>query len=261
MSITRRYQLVSASRVILGPKVTQFVHHRELEVTFGAFGATSKQFKVRVVRQHVEGAGLLHRFTEDLEATQSRLHLDYHPTTGAVKVMNHPAILRGWNDGTHDELRERYQMRGGPQMVAAADKLLHDPAAFEASLIGYNHLRTLLNPHVKYQDDLRPLRLPGFFGSGIDLCLTVETLSDPEGNLRASAIVDAENMDAPSLRRMVRDVAHAFDLRAGLRIEMEEVYEFTALNTPAQVDLFLKTDVADGYYVSESAHQLKMLEG
>lgn len=257
MSIQRRYQLASAGRVILGQKVTEFQHLKQIQVRFAEFSAQRKVMTYELLDQQLEGGGLVHEWGKDIDRLQQRLDLQYSPSAESVSVLNFTDIGRAWEANYREQLANKCTMRGGAEMVTATEKLLQDRNGYEAGLIGYNSLRTLLNPYVKGQADFRPLTLKNYFGSDIDLHLVIEAIDAPDGSLTATAKVDEEKQDMRALTDMMRAISHTIDLKVDLKVEMEEIYTYSALMVPESANLFLSVTVADGWYKSISAHQLQ----
>ena len=256
MRTTKQYKSVTASRVILVNKVTEHKLDRTIEVTYGAYTAEKKKLEYKLLGQQLAGGGLMHAWGSEMDKLQQTLQLIYTAEGNQVRVYNLPDIQQRWEDEFRGRLKKDYSMRGGKEMLEATDTLLADGPAFERNFLAYNAHRLLLHPYAAGTNMLHPFTLTNFFGSGIDLCLILEALAQPDGSVKVSATVDEDRQDMIALTHMVREITHAYNLLVDLQVEMEETHKFCAEGLPSEADCYLSVTAADGLYKVILAHQL-----
>ncbi len=250
------YQLITANRVLLGGKITEFRHFKLISVDFFELDNSIKQFNYKLINQKMEGTALIHSWIEDIEAFQDPLVMEYDFEKQDLSISNYKNLLQKWNYSTKSNLLKKYTMEGGRQMVSETEKTLFNKPEFEKQFIGYNGFRTLLNPYYQLQEGKDELTLLNFFGQDINLDLELNSELQEENTIVNTAQINSSKFDKRALTQMLRNITHTIDLKVEPQIDMEEIFIFNLDHSPKQVDLYLDVKVVDEFYQTTLAHQL-----
>ncbi len=250
------YHLITANRVVLGGKITEFRHFKLISVYFLELDGSTKKIDYKLINQKMEGTALIHSWMEDIEAFQGSLVLEYNFEKQQLSISNYKKLLRKWKHSTKSNLLEKYTMEGGREMVSETEKILFNRPEFEKQFLGYSSFRMLLNPYFQLNEGKSELTLLNFFGPDLNLDLVLSSELQEENTIVNTAQINTIKFDKSALTKMVRNITHTIDLRVDPQVDMEEIFIFNIDHSPKQVDLYLDVEVVDGFYQTTLAHQL-----
>ncbi|MFV0530776.1 MAG: hypothetical protein ACK5MD_04995 [Flavobacteriales bacterium] len=248
----------TASRVLLGEKVTEFKNAKLFSIHILEFNSNILHFEYKLLRHSTEGNAIIHKWIENIDEFQNRLIVHYNFDTKNISIKNLSDLQEHWKKSFKSLLKNKFPMKGGNVMVEETEKVLFNEKQFEKQFLGYTFLRAFLNglSNISTNSDLV---LEKYFGD-LDLILKLETEELNDNNtFKSTAKINEDLFDKKKLNKIIRDFTHTIDAKAELEIDMEEIYELDEDNFLKQADLYLDTSVISGFYHITNAHQVQQI--
>jgi len=265
---THFYQSVSANRTIMGKKIIQFVHEKKLALTLIEKDKENLLFEYKLIKQKMEGSGLIHEWAADMERLQEHLIIKTDDKGNFLELMNFEEIQGKWDKKTIKELKRKYtsHKEGINMLIDRTSLLLEDKKQLEESFKGYNLYRCFFQGYFDTHDAKEELELniKEYFGE-IDLPLIIQSTHlegetpDVAHQISNTAKLNKRSFKRHDFARMLKIVTDIFDIDATLTIDMEEKYRFTQDYFLKDAELFLQTHVNNWYSITNS-HVLKSID-
>lgn len=249
------YQSITANRVILGEKVTEFRHFRLFQLSLIEITDTHLLFNYFLLSQKMEATALIHQWIKDIERIQSHLLLQTDIYGNFLGIQNFPELQKLWNTEYKSYLQKKYKQEGAKEMIEQTEQLLNDKKRFEEQFSGYNFLRTFFHGYYN-QKEISPIKevsIKNYFGE-IDLNLIIQNNIENK-TLTNSAILNKNTFNQKAFTRLIRNITHTIDAKAELEVDLEEIFSFDQDNWIEEASLFLETSVPILYYII-TAHQI-----
>mgnify|MGYP003608701109 CR=1 FL=1 len=254
------YQSVTASRVILGDKITEYRHFRLFEFSLLEKTETEMIFKYLLINQQMEETALIHKWIADLEWVQNELVIKTDINGNFLSIENFKEIKRKWNDKFKTLLQNKYKQKGANEMINQTTLLLNDKQRFEEQFLGYSFLRTFFNGYYEKNEITETeLNLKGYFGE-VDLNAIIK--SDVENNedfkIQNTITINDQKFDKKAFTKLIRNITHTIDAKADLDIDLEEIFIYDKTGWIKEANMYLETSVQN-FYAIINAHQITKL--
>ena len=254
------YQSVTASRVILGDKITEYRHFRLFELSLLEKTDTEMIFKYLLTDQQMEDTALIHKWIADLEWVQSELVIRTDVNGNFLSIENLDKIKRIWNDKFKTLLQNKYRQKGANEMINQTTLLLNDKQRFEDQFLGYSFLRTFFNGYYEKNEITETeLNLKGYFGE-VDLNAIIKSDIEESEYLKIqnSIILNDQKFDKKAFTKLIRNITHTIDAKADLDIDLEEIFVYDKTGWIQEANMYLEASVQD-FYAIINAHQVTKL--
>lgn len=130
------YQSVSANRVILGEKITEFRHFRLFKLNCLKQTENSLIFEYILLDQKMEGTALIHQWTKDLELLQNRLLFKTDLYGNIISIENISELQNKWKSEFKSFLTKKYTQEGSRQLIENTEQILYNKQEFEQQFLG-----------------------------------------------------------------------------------------------------------------------------
>lgn len=247
----KHYLCTSASRTLLGEKISEFKNSKLFTIDF-IQEEDSVTIHYELVHHIIEGNAIIHRWIDVMDDFQNKLVLKYNYHAKEISLENYKDLKNKWNTGFKDKLRKNFIAEGASQMIEETEKLLNNKVSFQSQFNGYTLFRCFFNPIFKGIIADQELNLKGYLGSA-DLNLITKTESLGNHVFKNTATIDEGNI---AIKKVIRELTHSYTIKPTLAVDMEEIYELDKHNLPIKVDLYLDTNVISGFYNITNAHQV-----
>jgi len=264
---THIYEAVSANRTIMGNKIIQFVHEKKIALTLIEKDEKNLFFEYKLIKQKMEGSGLIHEWAADMEYLQEYLIIRTDKKGNFLEILNFEKIREKWDKKTIKELRRKYSSHkeGIKMLIERTSLILEDKIQFQESFKGYNLFRCFFQGYfgIHNEKEENTLNIKGYFGE-IDLPLIIQSTHHAEETTELAyqifntAKLNRKVFKRHDFARMLKIVTDIFDVDATLTIDMEEKYRFTSDCFLKEAELFLQTYVNDWYAITNT-HELKLI--
>ena len=252
------YQSVSANRVILGEKITEFRHFRLFKLNCLKQTENSLIFEYILLDQKMEGTALIHQWTKDLELLQNRLLFKTDLYGNIISIENISELQNKWKSEFKSFLTKKYTQEGSRQLIENTEQILYNKQEFEQQFFGYSFLRTLFHGYYNVKELTESsLSLKNYFGQ-LDLELTIQSKKE-NNNITNTAVLNKELFKQKEFTQLIRDITHTYNLKVDLTIDLEEIFSFNEQGQIKESSLYLETAVPDIYYII-IAHQTNLVE-
>lgn len=252
------YQSVSANRVILGEKITEFRHFRLFKLNCLKQTENSLTFEYILIDQKMEGRALIHQWTKDLELLQNRLLLKTDLYGNIISIENISELQNKWKSEFKSFLTKKYTQKGSRQLIENTEQILYNKQEFEQQFFGYSFLRTLFHGYYNVKElTENSLSLKNFFGQ-LDLELTLQSKKE-NNKITNTAVLNKELFKQKDFIQLIRDITHTYNLKVDLNIDLEEIFSFNEQEQIKESSLYLETAVPDLYYII-IAHHTNLVE-